>query len=63
MKRYMLFEFDKYYPCGGMSDFTGSFDSLEECLNKRCNSYTDCFHVYDTEQMEIIESNYDYSMT
>lgn len=30
MKRYWLFEFDQYYPGGGMYDFKGDFDTIEE---------------------------------
>lgn len=30
LKRYLLFVGDKYYPSGGMKDFKGDFDSLNE---------------------------------
>lgn len=30
MKRFMLFTYSNYYPCGGMSDFHNSFNTLEE---------------------------------
>ena len=30
MKRYALFAYDCYYPCGGMNDFKASFDTLEK---------------------------------
>lgn len=30
MKRFLLFEFNDYYPIGGWNDFVGSFDSIEE---------------------------------
>lgn len=30
MKRYLVFSFDQYYPCGGWNDFKGSFDTYEE---------------------------------
>jgi hypothetical protein len=30
MKRYLAFIGDNYYPEGGMDDFEGDFDSLEE---------------------------------
>lgn len=32
-KRYMLFGYDGYYPCGGSSDVRGEFDTVDECLN------------------------------
>lgn len=30
MKRYFVFIFDTHYPFGGMEDFAGDFDSLED---------------------------------
>lgn len=32
-KRYWLFTFAQYEPSGGMLDFAGSFDSLEQCMD------------------------------
>jgi hypothetical protein len=32
MKRYMLLIFPNYYPGGGMDDFRGSFDDLNEAF-------------------------------
>lgn len=32
-KRYMLFHYEQYYPCGGLGDCIGSLDTLEEVLN------------------------------
>jgi len=29
-KKYILFQFSEFYPCGGMNDLTGSFDTLAE---------------------------------
>lgn len=34
MKRYFLFEYDDYYPGGGMNDFVGDFDTIEEALSR-----------------------------
>lgn len=33
MKRYMLFVGDTYYPSGGIKDFYGSYDDLDDLLN------------------------------
>lgn len=30
MKRYMVFVYSTYYPCGGMRDFVESYDTSEE---------------------------------
>jgi hypothetical protein len=38
MKRYAAFKYSKYYPCGGMHDFAGSDDDLEE-LKLRCHAH------------------------
>lgn len=34
-KRYWLFEIPQYYPNGGMADFKGDFDSIEEAEDSR----------------------------
>ena len=31
MKRFLVFCGEDYYPQGGMNDFVGDFDTLEEC--------------------------------
>ena len=30
MKKYLLFSFDQYYPIGGIHDYCGDYDSIEE---------------------------------
>lgn len=49
-KRYMLFSNHRDFEnAGGMNDFIGSFDTIEECEdNIMSRSYNDWFHVYDT---------------
>ncbi len=32
MKRFLVFGYDDYYPCGGWDDFDGCFDTLEDAL-------------------------------
>lgn len=39
MKRYFAFYGDCYYPSGGMGDFVGDFDTVDEC-----NNYIDLLH-------------------
>lgn len=34
MKRFLLFWGDIYYPSGGWGDFKGSYDTIEEALDK-----------------------------
>ena len=61
MKRYFAFYGDIYYPSGGMSDFVGDFDSLEEAVeaiktehhNYRANDILGDFdwgEVWDSEK-------------
>lgn len=50
MKRYWLFSGDRYYPSGGMDDFKGCFDTVEEALLKMVeiqSSGADWWHLYD----------------
>ena len=43
MKRYMLFAFNCFAPSGGMFDFIGPYDAVEECFEV----FEDCDHNYD----------------
>lgn len=59
MKRFMLFFGDRYYPQGGMRDFIGSYNTIEEAVEKtldQINDY-DWFHIYDIETQEIVKEN------
>ena len=49
MKRYLLFSGDYYYPCGGMDDFIGDFDTYEDAVIAVSNKVWDWAHVYDTK--------------
>ena len=60
MKRYWLFEQEQYYPNGGMLDFIGDFDTLEE-LEKAKSIYDDAWnrrdlghHILDTHERKIL---------
>lgn len=58
MKRFLLFEFDDYYPQGGMEDFTGEYDTQEEALRSRAEKKRgDNFHIYDTVERRFVEDN------
>jgi hypothetical protein len=39
MKRYLAFYWHNYYPGGGMNDFVGDYDTLEEAIQavKKCH--------------------------
>lgn len=59
MERYMLFSFDTYYPSGGMSDFIGSYDTIEAAYANAMRGYTDNYHIYDTVANKIVRTNWD----
>jgi hypothetical protein len=47
MKRYMLFWGDNYYPNGGMDDFIGDYDTMDEAMQ-----------VFDSKVKEEIDNSY-----
>lgn len=62
MKRYLTFYGDEYYPAGGMEDYAGDFDTLDDAkkhldanhLKEKAHDvdwkHTWC-HVWDTSDM------------
>ena len=56
-KRYLLFAGIDCYPCGGMDDLEGDYNSIvqavEVYLKKHIYSY-DWGHVYDTKLGEVV---------
>ncbi len=64
MKRYMAFSGEDFYPNGGMSDFRGSFDELDQAIERAKADHEetryrepftpDWAHVYDCDKNEII---------
>ena len=50
MKRYLLFGYDDYYPCGPEGDFIESFDTMTDCDEEVNNSRNERDHyvVLDT---------------
>lgn len=68
MKKYVLFAFKNYYPSGGMGDFHGSFNSIDEA-KKRFESQIwkpgkrgldvfdwDQYQILDRDTWEIVDS-------
>lgn len=54
MKRFLVFCCDTYYPRGGMDDFVGDFDTIEEAstvLDKAYEKieYSGFGHVWDSD--------------
>ena len=62
MKRYLLFNYDQYYPFGGWEDFQGDFDSIAEAQSYHAEKFPKGHfsggyaHIVDTETKEIILS-------
>jgi len=53
MKRYLVFCGENYYPYGGMEDFIGDYDTIEECQSILKST---------TIVREILEDDYDYGV-
>lgn len=69
MKRYFAFWFHWYYPSGGMKDFAGDFDTIEEAktaCHQKSLAWADgdeddlweyqAAHIFDSHQKKIIAS-------
>lgn len=58
MKRFLVFTGDTYYPGGGWSDFSGSFDTLDEAkkgaVAKMHLDHEDWAHVVDSEDSKVV---------
>lgn len=54
MKRYLVFEFDAYYPGGGTEDLTLRTDDLNEAFAKVRASRRDYQEVFDNEIGELL---------
>jgi hypothetical protein len=52
MKRFWLFAGDHYYPFGGMTDFKGHFDTVEQAM--KGNLRSEWAHVFDCETKLIV---------
>lgn len=58
-KRFLVFAYDHYYPCGGWTDFKSAHDSLEEAkvaadnLNAERRQY-DLVEIVDLEKLTTV---------
>lgn len=55
MKKYLLFAGQKYYPLGGMSDYIGDFDTIEQAKQAYTESKEDWGQIVDYEDMKAVE--------
>lgn len=51
IRRYWVFNIYKYYPSGGMGDFEGSYDTIEE-IPPKSDQY-DFREVFDSHTMRV----------
>jgi hypothetical protein len=65
MSRFALFAGDHYYPCGGMEDLVGRYESLEaarEAFASRLMSVTDFgqdwYQIVDLVSFEVVDRGY-----
>ena len=64
MKRFMLFEYDDYYPRGAMNDFVDSFDELTDVVNyvnKKYNYTSSNIEILDLKKKKLYILYYDWS--
>lgn len=56
MKRYLVFAGEKYYPCGGWSDFYGTYDTMGEALDAtfKARENYEWVQIVDTETLKIV---------
>jgi hypothetical protein len=56
MKRYMLFSGNQYYPAGGMDDFRGSFDTIDEAKSYiKYDLVNDWYQLYDIIECKLVD--------
>lgn len=57
MKRFLLFTWGKYEPCGGWRDLTGSFDTREEAHARFMTgvAYSDQMQIVDSATGEVVD--------
>jgi hypothetical protein len=53
-KRFVLMQYDQYYPGGGTTDVTGSFDTLEEAIEFSKKEHSDYSEVLDMDERKTV---------
>ena len=53
-KKYILFQFDTYYPSGGIADITAKSDSLDELKKKAAEDYHDWAYIVDRDTWQTV---------
>lgn len=55
-KRYAVFAYDDYYPSGGMNDFCGTYDTVEEASDCGQSTGWDNWEVVDLRTLTVVAS-------
>jgi hypothetical protein len=55
VKPYLLFTYYAGRPLGGVKDFLGDFDSIEEALDNLLEERTRYYQIVDTESMSVVK--------
>ena len=64
MKRYLVFGYDVYYPCGGINDLIGAFgteEEINEYFIKEMSDKESYFNKCDYYQVLDIQTGNDWS--
>lgn len=57
-RRFILFGWDTYYPCGGINDIVATFEEEEyEEMKSTWYGEYDYFQVFDTETFKTYDAN------
>ncbi len=57
MKKYIVFAYCDYYPCGGLGDMQGSFDTIKEARESVKGSYYDNIDIIDRDTWKDIDED------
>ena len=53
MKRFLLFQYDTFYPAGGFNDFVGSYDTVEQAKEAMVSEWT---QIFDTKENVFVKT-------
>lgn len=51
--RFLLFQFDSFYPLGGLNDLKGTFRSIEDALEHAKANKSDSVQVFDSQSNQL----------
>lgn len=53
-KRFLVFSFENYYPCGGVDDIKDTSDNLEEAISIANEDDGEYVYVFDCDLRKIV---------